>query len=42
LGNDSELGRAVDSLAGKLMGVVPELKKKPEGRFAIKPLLSHT
>jgi pilus assembly protein CpaE len=42
LGNDSELGRAVDSLAGKLMGVVPELKKKPEGRFAIRPLLSHT
>jgi pilus assembly protein CpaE len=42
LGNDSDLGRAVDSLAGKLMGAVPELRKKTEGRFAIKPLLSLT
>lgn len=41
LGNDSELGKAVDGLAGKLMGVVPEIRKKSEGRFAIKPLLSH-
>ncbi len=38
---DSELGRIVDSLAGKLMGVVPE-PKKPQARFAILPLLSHT
>jgi pilus assembly protein CpaE len=42
LGNDSELGKAVDNLAGKLMGVVPEIRRKPEGRFAIRPLLSHT
>ena len=42
LGNDSELGRAVDSLAGKLLGVAPELNKKPIGRFAINPLPSHT
>jgi len=38
---DSELGRIVDSFAGKLMGVVPE-PKKPQARFAILPLLSHT
>ena len=38
---DSELGQAVDGLAGKLMGVVEE-KKKSQGRFAIRPLLSHT
>jgi Flp pilus assembly CpaE family ATPase len=38
---DSELGRIVDSLAGKLMGAVRE-PKKPQVRFAIRPLLSHT
>ena len=37
----TELGRAVDALAGKLMGVVPETKKV-QGRFAIRPLLSHS
>jgi pilus assembly protein CpaE len=41
LEGDSELGKAVDSLAGKLMGVLPE-KKKIQGRFAIRPLLSHS
>jgi pilus assembly protein CpaE len=41
LEGDSELGRAVEGLAGKLMGVVEE-KKKPQGRFAIRPLLSQT
>jgi pilus assembly protein CpaE len=40
LGNDSELGKAVDNLAGKLMGVTPDVKRRSEGRFAIKPLLS--
>lgn len=38
---DTELGRAVEGLAGKLLGVV-ELNKKPQSRFAIRPLLSHT
>jgi pilus assembly protein CpaE len=41
LESDSELGRAVDNLAGKLMGVTNE-SKRPQGRFAIRPLLSHT
>lgn len=41
LESDSELGKAVDGLAGKLMGVANE-SKKPQGRFAIRPLLSHT
>lgn len=36
---DSELGRAVDSLAGKLCGAVPQ-EKKIQSRFAIRPLLS--
>jgi pilus assembly protein CpaE len=41
LEGETELGRAVDALAGKLMGVVPE-NKKVQGRFAIRPLLSHS
>jgi pilus assembly protein CpaE len=42
LGTDSELGKAVENLAGKLLGVVPEIKRRSEGRrFAIRPLLSH-
>ena len=39
---NSELGRAVDSLAGKLLGAAPEFNKKPIGRFAINPLPSRT
>ena len=38
---ESELGKAVDILAGKLMGVVPA-PVSPQGRFAIRPLFSHT
>jgi pilus assembly protein CpaE len=38
---DSELGRAVDGLVGKLMGAVTR-ETKPHGRFSIRPLLSHT
>jgi pilus assembly protein CpaE len=38
---DTELGKAVDNLAGKLMGIVPTVAR-PHGRFAIRPLLSHT
>ncbi|HYP07906.1 MAG TPA: AAA family ATPase [Bryobacteraceae bacterium] len=38
---DSELGRAIDNLAGKLLGAVAPLSK-PQGRLAVRPLLSHT
>ena len=41
-GTDSELGKAVDGLAGKLMGVVPEIRKKPRAVSRLSPLLSHT
>jgi pilus assembly protein CpaE len=41
LEGDTELGKAVDNLAGKLMGIVAPVRK-PQGRFAIRPLLSHT
>jgi pilus assembly protein CpaE len=41
LDGDTELGKAVDNLAGKLMGVVAPLAK-PQGRFSVRPLLSHT
>jgi pilus assembly protein CpaE len=38
---DTELGKAVDNLAGKLRGAVPPAAT-PQGRFSIRPLLSHT
>jgi Flp pilus assembly CpaE family ATPase len=38
---DTEFGKAVDSLAGKLMGIVTPATR-PQGRFSIRPLLSHT
>jgi Flp pilus assembly protein, ATPase CpaE len=38
---DSELGRAIDGLAGKLRGVVEE-KKRPAGFFSARPVFSQT
>lgn len=38
---NSEFTRAIDGLAGKLLGKAPEAKKQ-SSRFAIRPLLSHT
>jgi pilus assembly protein CpaE len=38
---DSELGRAVDSLAGKLLGALPE-KKRGLGQYLIRPAFSQS
>jgi pilus assembly protein CpaE len=41
LDSDTELGKAVDNLAGKLMGAVAPVAK-PQGRFSARPLLTHS
>lgn len=38
---ETDLGRAIDALAGKLMGALPE-KKQPTSQYLIRPALSQT